>query len=352
LSGIRILAIDVGGGTQDILLYEDDTPMENSIKMILPSQTRIIANRIARITQDSKNIFLSGNLMGGGACVKAIKNHINAGLDVFATKLAAKTIRDNLTEVEKMGIKIVSETPERSVQVVLGDIDLAAIRKALACFDTDLPETFALAVQDHGECIEGSNRKFRFKHWQRFLENDGQISHLAYQNPPNYLTRMIAVKRDIQAAIVMDTGTAAILGAICDPLVAGENTKGVVIVNIGNQHTIGVLVKDNKMLGLFEHHTVLMTATKLEDYIDRLLKASLTDDEVFGDGGHGCFIHPGFTPGNGFELISVTGPRRNMAKGLGYYFAVPYGDMMLTGCFGLLNAALEYYNEGKFCIES
>jgi uncharacterized protein (DUF1786 family) len=272
LSNIRILAIDVGGGTQDILLYEESSPVENSVKLILPSQTRIIANRIARITQDRNAIFLKGNLMGGGPCVMAIRNHINAGLKVFATGLAAKTIHDNLTRVEKMGIKIVTDPPEEATPVVLGDVDLIALKKALSCFDTELPENFAIAVQDHGECTDGSNRKFRFQHWQEFLQNDGQISHLAYQNPPTYLTRMIAVKKDLPDSIVMDTATAAIIGPLCDPLIEKENKKGVVIINVGNQHTLAALVKDSKMLGLFEHHSGSMTPEKLEDYIHRLLE--------------------------------------------------------------------------------
>ena len=93
----RILAIDVGGGTQDIFLYEKGIPIENSVKLILPSQTRIVANRIARLTEKREAIFLTGNLMGGGACVWAVKNHLSKGLQVFATELAAKTILDNLT---------------------------------------------------------------------------------------------------------------------------------------------------------------------------------------------------------------------------------------------------------------
>jgi uncharacterized protein (DUF1786 family) len=156
---------------------------------------------------------------------------------------------------------------------------------------------------------------------------------------------MIAVVRDLPRAIVMDTCAAAILGALCDPLIAEEKNKGVVIVNVGNQHTVGALVKDSKILGLFEHHTELMTPEKLEGYIERLLKATLTNEEVFGDGGHGCFIHTCFSRGNGFELISVTGPGRGMAEESGYHFAVPYGDMMLTGCFGLVKAAMDYFGE-------
>ena len=34
----------------------------------------------------------------------------------------------------------------------------------------------------------------------------------------------------------------------------------------------------------------------------------------------------------------TTGPQRQMAADLGYHFAAPYGDMMLTGSFGLVTA--------------
>ena len=44
------LAIDVGGGTQDILLWQPDTPIENCVKLVLPSQTVVVANRIRRCT--------------------------------------------------------------------------------------------------------------------------------------------------------------------------------------------------------------------------------------------------------------------------------------------------------------
>ena len=339
LTNKRILAIDVGGGTQDIFLYEDGIPIENCVKMILPSQTRIIANRIARKTKEMKAIFLKGNLMGGGPCVQAIKRHISTGLDVYATELAAKTIRDNLAQVKGMGVKIVNEPPKGVDALVLRDVDFDALKLTLSSFDTEMPEAFAIAVQDHGECIEGSNRKFRFKHWQHFLENDGNILNLAYQTPPDYLTRMIAVKRDFPNAILMDTSVAAILGALCDPIIEKESSKGMVIVNIGNQHTFGALVKENRMWGLFEHHTALMNPNKLKGYIARLKKATLTNEEVFKDNGHGCFIHPDLSLKDSFELVSITGPRREIAQDLGYYFAAPYGDMMLTGCFGLMRAA-------------
>ena len=38
-----------------------------------------------------------------------------------------------------------------------------------------------------------------------------------------------------------------------------------------------------------------------------------------------------------FAPIVVTGPNRAMAEGMGR-MAAPYGDMMLSGCFGLVEA--------------
>jgi hypothetical protein len=45
--------------------------------------------------------------------------------------------------------------------------------------------------------------------------------------------------------------------------------------------------------------------------------------------------------------IAVTGPRRSMMRDstLRPYYAVPFGDMMITGCFGLLAAAGDVYPE-------
>ena len=40
---MRILAIDVGTGTQDIMIYDDEKELENSIKLVLPSPHLLIS---------------------------------------------------------------------------------------------------------------------------------------------------------------------------------------------------------------------------------------------------------------------------------------------------------------------
>jgi uncharacterized protein (DUF1786 family) len=277
--------------------------------------------------------------MGGGPCVSAIKKHLRAGLAVYATPLAAKTVRDNPREVEALGVQIVEEAPTDAVTIRTGDIDLATLGRALALFDVELPERYAIAVQDHGETLEGSQRRFRFQQWQRFVEQGGRIVELAYLEVPPHLTRMKAVQADVPGAMLMDTGSAAMWGALCDENVAAHHEDGLIVVNVGNQHTIGFLLRGERVWGLFEHHTVLMNPDKLVAYVGSLREGTLTNDEVYGDNGHGAYVHPDY-PGDGtFRFVAVTGPNRGMAAGLGTYMAVPYGDMMMAGAFGLVAAA-------------
>ncbi len=336
----RILAIDVGAGTQDVLLWEAGQPAENAVKLVLPSWTTVLARQIEAATRAARPVFLTGNLMGGGPLVGAAKRHLRAGFPVYVTPRAALTIRDNLDQVREQGYTIVEGPPDVPGLVTLRtrDVSLDALRTALAPFGVTLPETVAVAVQDHGYCPTDSNRKFRFQLWREFVAAGGHLLDLVYREPPACYTRMLAVQQDAPGAILMDTGPAAVWGMLQDEHVAAHRAEGLVAVNVGNLHTLAVLLRGERILGLFEHHTVLMTPDKLARLVERLRDGSLTDADVFDDEGHGAVIHPDYAPGDGFRFVAVTGPRRHLAADLGYYFAAPHGDMMLTGCFGLVAA--------------
>ena len=343
----RILAIDVGAGTQDILLWEAGQPMENNIKLVLPSWTTVLARRVKQATREGQPVFLTGNLMGGGPLVSAMKRHLRAGYPVYTTPRAALTVRDNLGQVRERGYTIVEEPPDAPNLLTLRtrDVDLGALANALAPFGVTVPETVAVAVQDHGECLEGSNRQFRFQLWREFVESGGEMLDLAYREPPVHYTRMLAVQQDTPGAVLMDTGPAALWGILEDERAVAHQDEGLILVNVGNQHTLGVLLRGERVLGLFEHHTVLMTPDKLAQLVDRLRAGTLTNEEVFDDHGHGAFIGPDYGPGAGFDFVAVTGPQRHLTAGLGYHFAAPHGDMMLTGCFGLVTAARRVLGE-------
>ncbi len=349
LSGI--LAVDIGSGTQDILIYRPGVEMENNVKLILPSQTRIIAGQIKKLTDAGRDIFIHGHLMGGGSSSGAVKDHIKAGHNVYATREAALTIKDDLEKVAARGIRVVDAPPENCVPVEFKDIDIPALREALKPFGVELPLVFAFAVQDHGFSPDRSNRQFRFEHWERFLASGGSLADLIYdQNSvPGYFTRMKAVMESCREEAgqiwAMDTGAAAIMGTLEDPKVreAVEN-GGCLLVNVGNQHTIAFLVSGSRVYGVFEHHTGRLTAESLRDYLARFRKSNLAHEEVYDDNGHGCAILPGAGKYS-FDFVSVTGPRRGLAKDIGY-MAVPHGDMMISGAVGLVRSVLNKRDGG------
>ncbi len=337
---MRLLAIDVGMGTQDILLYDSKKSIENCFKLVLPSQTQIIAQRISQETRLKHDILLAGETMGGGPCSAAVRKHIESGLTVFATERAALTLDDDLDTVKEMGVVIAGEDEAdelKATSIEMRDVDKPALEKALGLFGISLPDNFAVAVQDHGYSPLASNRIFRFEYFRDVIKKGGALDSLVYKgNIPERFSRMKAVERTLPGALLMDTGMAAIRGALLD-----ESAKPPYIaVNIGNGHTLAGVVDDGRLVSYLEHHTSQMTAGKLDDYLKRLCGGTLDFREVFDDGGHGCYIGEATEPGS----ILVTGPKREIMRRSKQelHFAAPFGDMMLTGCFGLMDAYINY----------
>ncbi len=75
----------------------------------------------------------------------------------------------------------------------------------------------------------------------------------------------------------------------------------------------------------------------MDGLIRRLCDGELGFDDIFNDGGHGCYIRQAVGFSN-IESVIVTGPNRQIMEdsALDVEFAAPHGDMMLTGCFGLV----------------
>jgi uncharacterized protein (DUF1786 family) len=276
---------------------------------------------------------------------------LQSGYKVFATPLAAKTLNDNIEKVSSWGVVITDNCPYAGcVKIEMSDVDLSAIRSALERFDISLPTTCAVACQDHGE-TSGSNRIFRFQHLESLVRKGGELNDFVYSdgNVPDYLTRLRAVYRTLKKGgmeriFLMDTGPAAIFGSLCDDVVAARSFEPHVIVNIGNGHTLAAMLHQKRVVGLFEHHTSGIYTAKLEFLLSKFMDGNLTQEQVFEDGGHGCYIdQAGFDEidraykQRGFR-VTVIGPKRGILKGsrLDPYFAVPGGDMMLAGCFGLV----------------
>ena len=331
---MSLLAIDVGKGTQDILVYDPERPIENSIKLVLPSPTAIIADKIQRATVDKRAIFLCCYCMGGGTNVSAIARHLRAGLSVYATEEAARTIHDNPERVREMGIQIVGHPPSGAVEICTSDYMEGELKESFNLFRIPFPEHLAVAVQDHGYSPHRSNRIFRFEIFVSSLERgDWDLYSLVHDPPLPEMTRMGSIRQQVPEALVVDTGPAALIGAFSDPVVMEHAKEGLTLVNVGNGHTLCFTLKGREIYGLFEHHTAALDREHLLKLIRRLQEGTLTNEEIFAEGGHGAAVRRPLDA----SFIAVTGPNRRRLLPDAYQVA-PFGDMMLTGCFGLLSA--------------
>ena len=63
---MQILTVDVGTGTQDIFLYDSRLDLENGFKLVVPSPTMIVRQRLQEATRKREAVLLTGVIMGGG----------------------------------------------------------------------------------------------------------------------------------------------------------------------------------------------------------------------------------------------------------------------------------------------
>ena len=323
----RLLALDVGTGTTDILIFEPERRPENSVKLVVPSRTQIVAAQIREATRRRLPVVFVGPTMGGGPSTKAMLAHLAAGLAFQATDSAALSFDDDLANVTGRGLRLVSAdevaSPARTgaVEVRSGDVDLDALLRALA--GLGVPTEFAgacVAAQDHGFDPRGSNRVFRFEIWERALAARTPLDELFWPaaEVPAELTRLRAAAAGLAAlprVTAADTGPAALLGAL------GDDLDDAVLVNVGNCHTICAVALDGRLAGIYEDHSSRLDGGALESYVRRFLAGDL----------------PGL----------VTGPRRDLLAGgsLPVSFPAPFGDMMMTGPAGLIRAHRRRYGD-------
>ncbi len=366
---MRVLVIDVGAGTTDILLWDSAAHGENQTHLIVPSATRVVAAEIAEATDRRVPVFFAGPLMGGGASTLAMKHHVAQGLAFCATPSAAQTFDDDMEVVSGWGVTIVDEDaadaaspggaarssgkamsrgaalPPGAVLVRSGDVRFDQLRDALALVGEPAAlDGCALAVQDHGQAPSGvSDRVFRFQNLTVALARSARLKDLFYRSAsiPAYLTRVRAAAECVATVadlplVLGDTGPSALWGASL-----AARTSPCLAVNFGNGHTLMSLVNGDRIDGLFEHHTAMLGPDKMLSYMRRFAAGELKGEEVLADGGHGALPVSAPFVLEGVEVV-VTGPRRGrfVSMDLRQTEASLHGDMMLTGCYGLLQGFL------------
>jgi uncharacterized protein (DUF1786 family) len=276
---------------------------------------------------------------------------------VYATQEAARTFNDDIVWVQtEMGVKIIddndSATMPYAVHIEMRDFDLEPLSKALALFGVKLaPDAIGVAVFDHGNAPKNySDRQFRFDYLDRRIRSQNRLSAFAYRakDIPPIMTRLQAVATAYDGdapLVVMDTAPAAVLGASYDSLAAAQARA--IFVNVGNFHTLAFRMGPGGIEGVFEHHTGEVNTAKLDRLISKLGDGTLRHTDVFDDQGHGALMYRSGPMPN--APVIVTGPRRSLLRESVHrpYFAVPFGDMMIAGCFGLLSAMGDVLPEGE-----
>jgi len=354
----KILAIDIGAGTEDILLYDETKNVANCVKMILPTSSIVHAASVNHATTLGRDIFVRGYTIGGGEFAASVMRHLKKGFRVIMTESAAYSIRNDLDEVKQLGIEVWrGEKPPKGFrgevlnisEINLKELDVFLSKRNASLSDIDV---VAIAVQDHGVSPKGiSNRRFRVEKMREQLSRRRRPEDFAFKEDevPRYFIRMDSAVRASKnqfpksKVIVMDTSIAAIAGCLQDTLVA--EAESVLAVNLGNGHTTAAIVLKGEISAIAEHHTQLLTPTRLKRLLREFADGELTDEDVFNEGGHGVAFAtkpPGLSK---IDVIAVTGPNRHLIEktGIEAYFASPAGDMMMTGPMGLIAAAKRKY---------
>jgi len=373
---MKILTVDVGTGTQDVFLYDSELDIENGFKLVLPSPTMMVNRRLKGALPSRTPILLTGHQMGGGPSAWAIEEYARQGIPVYMTPDAATTLNDELDKVEALGIKIVSEDEAKGLtskldRFELKDFDFHLLSRTFGDYGVSLEDLSAIAVAvfDHGNAPAGvSDRQFRFDYLDERIRDKNSLSAFAHlsNDVPKIMTRMQAVVDSAGQLpcpmVVMDTAPAAVLGATFDARLGFHETfnrrtnrilparREMIVCNIGNFHTLAFRLGEEGIEGVLEHHTGEIDLAKLEWLIRKLADGSLRHKDVFDDMGHGALMYSEeiFELGRDDFDVVVTGPRRSMFADdptLRPYFAVPFGDMMIAGCFGLLAATADVLPE-------
>ena len=334
------LFLDIGSGTQDVLLHRPETALENCPKFVLPAPAKAVAAKLKALTAAGRHIWLHGRNMGGGFG-RALNEHLKAGLRAAATRNAAFSLGDDLTRIEKMGVVLSEDCPPDHAPLELTDFDPAFWKRLLDAAGLAWPDRIVAAAQDHGfhPGGPGSNRRGRFRFWERLLlESHGKPEDLVFATPPSEMTRLIDLQASIGGGFVADTGAAAVLGALFEEDIrALAQTRGIRVVNVGNGHTVAFLLFQDRILSVYEHHTGLLEAPALWDQLERFRQKTLGFEEVFDSGGHGCLCLDLPAEAGDFSPTYVLGPQRHLLAPYAVNFPAPGGDMMLAGCFGLLH---------------
>jgi len=343
----RLLMIDIGAGTMDILHYDTETGLH--YKAVVKSPVRYLAEKVAAV---SGKLLVVGNEMGGGPITQVLLERAKQS-EVIMSLSASSTLNHDPAKVKSWGIKVVEDDRADQLRensdytvIMLSDLEAPRIEQIVKSFG--IPYDFdavAVCAQDHGVPPPGmSHLDFRHNMFKARLAEKPYPHTLLYKSDqlPASLNRLKSIAKSAEQLpaaeiYVMDSGMAAILGASLDSRC--RRKKCFLVLDIATSHTVGAAMSGEELAGFFEYHTRDIALEKLEGLLRDLADGKLSHQQILSEGGHGAFLRQavGFSA---IETIVATGPKRKLLDGshLPIQFGAPWGDNMMTGTVGLLEA--------------
>jgi uncharacterized protein (DUF1786 family) len=350
----KFLLIDVGAGTMDVLSYDDATGVH--YKAVVKSPVQYISERASSLPG---NLLISGREMGGGRLSEVLRNRSRTA-EVLMTHSSALTISHQPDKVRSLGIRLIKDEEamrlskrEDYSNLMLGDIQIDHLGQIVK--DLGVPFEFdvlGICAQDHGMPPEGvSHLDHRHRLFKDVLDKTPSPLALLYtaDEVPHTFNRLRSIAEtggalSVRRVYVMDSGMAAILGASMD--FEARKRRNILVLDVATSHTVGAALADGELAGFFEYHTRDITAEKLDLLIRGLADGKLDHEQILREGGHGAYMRRtlGF---DSIEMIVATGPKRRLVENsrLPITYGAPFGDNMMTGTVGLLEAIRR--REGK-----
>ena len=344
---MRVLIVDIGAGTMDILCCDTDTGQY--FKAVAKSPVLALAETAAGL---SGNLLISGVEMGGGSISRVLAERAKQ-VEVIMSRSASATVNHDPDKVRSRGIQVLADGEVEDLvkggkysHMVTGDLDGARIESILNGLGVSSTfDVIGLCAQDHGVAPMGvSHLDFRHNLFKTALEGQPYPYALLYgkDEVPKTFSRLKALTKSAEALraneiYVMDSGMAAILGATMDP-VAREQDR-MLVLDVATSHTVGAALEGEEIAGFFEYHTQDITLERLEGLLVDLAEGNLSHAQILEEGGHGAYVRRtlGF---ENIEHIIATGPKRGLVQNsrLTMVQGAPLGDNMMTGTAGVLAA--------------
>lgn len=269
------------------------------------------------------------------------------------SRSAALTVSHDLDRVQSLGIRVVEDAEASQMsrrgdyeELILGDLQIDHVKRIVKGMGVPFEfDVIAVCAQDHGMPPRGvSHLNYRHEIFKASLDGDPfphALLHEAHEVPQTF-NRLKSIAQSALSlgqgrVYVMDSGMAAILGASMD--LEARKRKNILVLDLATSHTVGATLVDGELAGFFEYHTRDITVEKLDRLVSDLADGKLDHDRILEEGGHGAYLRKRIGLSS-VEMIVATGPKRRLSRDskLPIVYGAPWGDNMMTGTVGLLEA--------------